>query len=239
MDPNRARLPTALANFRRENGDAGAALLGALGELAGGLDKDHPDLDLNLLVHTASIHQARRHPEQPLDQQQARKRYWALFEQLEALKLGRSIQGRRSHRTRFRVLADRPDGNPVAFVEALNALATDPGPRRPDQASGTRERGAALRRKDVIGRLRSQADEVHRLGVQSLFLFGSVARDEARPDSDVDLLATFESPVTSDAFFGAKFFLEDLLGKRIDLVTESALRGPIRQTIEPELIRVA
>ena len=70
-------------------------------------------------------------------------------------------------------------------------------------------------------------------------LFGSIARDDARPDSDVDLLAAFDSGVTSEAFFDTKFFLEDLLGRRVDLVTEAALRDRVRSAIEPELIRVA
>ena len=239
MDPNRGRLLSALRNFQKGSGDASPALLDALRELASGLDQAHPEIDLGLLVRTASIRQARRHSERPLDQPQARKRYWALFERLEALELGRAIPGRRNHRTRFRVSIPRPNGRPAAFVGALDVMAAETGPRRPDLSAGAREPGAALRLEDVVDRLKLHRDEVRRLGVRSLSLFGSVARDEARPDSDVDLLATFESPVTSDAFFGAKFFLEDLLGKRIDLVTESALRDPIREAIARELIPVA
>jgi len=135
--------------------------------------------------------------------------------------------------------SERLEGKPSAFFEAMDELTGGAKPRPPAPVSKRGEPGGPLRLQDVIGRLKLHRDEVHKLGVSALSLFGSVARDEARPDSDVDLLATFESPVTSDAFFGAKFFLEDLLGKRIDLVTESALRDPIREAIGSELIRVA
>ena len=91
----------------------------------------------------------------------------------------------------------------------------------------------------MLARLKAHHAEIEAFGVGSLALFGSVARDEAKPDSDVDLLVTFRDAVTSDGFFGLKFFLEDLLGRRIDLVTSAALREPIRRAIEPELLRVA
>ena len=83
------------------------------------------------------------------------------------------------------------------------------------------------------------ADICRRHQVRELSLFGSAARGEMRPDSDVDLLVSFKDAVTSDAFFGLKFFLEDLLGRRIDLVTSAALREPIRRAIAAELLSVA
>ena len=96
-----------------------------------------------------------------------------------------------------------------------------------------------LDRDSVIALLQKHEAEFHELGVATLSLFGSVARNQARLESDVDLLATFREPITSDAFFGAKFFLEDLLGRRVDLLTESALRDRVRPQIDAELIRVA
>jgi predicted nucleotidyltransferase len=45
-------------------------------------------------------------------------------------------------------------------------------------------------------------------------VFGSVARDEERPDSDVDVLVTFDGPATSQRYFGVQFYLEDLLGRQ-------------------------
>ncbi len=77
-----------------------------------------------------------------------------------------------------------------------------------------------------------------RYGVTDLALFGSTARDAARNDSDVDVLVAFDSPATSKRYFGVQFYLEDLFGCPIDLVTEKALRTELRPFIEKEAIHV-
>ena len=77
-----------------------------------------------------------------------------------------------------------------------------------------------------------------RFGVASLSLFGSFARDEARDDSDVDVLVEYDGPATSKSFFGVLFYLEDLLGRRVDLVTNKALRKEIRPYVERDLVVV-
>lgn len=77
-----------------------------------------------------------------------------------------------------------------------------------------------------------------RFGVQKLALFGSFARDTARAGSDVDLLVQFDGPATADRYFGAQFYLEDLLGCAVDLVTQSALKPRLRPYIEKDLIDV-
>jgi hypothetical protein len=78
-----------------------------------------------------------------------------------------------------------------------------------------------------------------RFGVRRLALFGSVARDEARPDSDVDVLVAFDGPVTLDRYMGVKFHLEDALGARVDLVTDSGLKPRARPIVEREALDVA
>ena len=77
-----------------------------------------------------------------------------------------------------------------------------------------------------------------RYGVTRLALFGSLARDDAREDSDADVLVAFDGPATSKRYFGVQFFLEDLLARPVDLVTEQALRAELRPFIEREAIRV-
>ena len=77
-----------------------------------------------------------------------------------------------------------------------------------------------------------------RYGVVQLALFGSTARNAARPDSDIDLLVSFDGPATSDRYCGVQFYLEDLLGCPIDLVTDKALRADLRPFIESEAVRV-
>jgi uncharacterized protein len=77
-----------------------------------------------------------------------------------------------------------------------------------------------------------------RFGVLRLALFGSTVRDAAGPDSDIDILVYFDGPATSERYFGVQFFLEDLLGRPIDLVTDKALRPELRPHIELEAVHV-
>lgn len=77
-----------------------------------------------------------------------------------------------------------------------------------------------------------------RFGVSELTLFGSIARDQAKDNSDVDILVSFGGPATSKAYFGVQFYLEDLLGRQVDLVTEKALRKELRPYVDREAINV-
>ena len=77
-----------------------------------------------------------------------------------------------------------------------------------------------------------------RFGVSRLALFGSVVRDTAIKGSDVDVLVAFDGPATSARYFGVQFYLEDLLGMPVDLVTEKALRPELRPYIEKEAVHV-
>ena len=97
-----------------------------------------------------------------------------------------------------------------------------------------------MRRAEVIAVLGAHREEIaSRFGVRSLSLFGSVARDEARPDSDVDLVVEFEGPTTFDGHMGLLIFLEDLLGRRVDVVTAKGLKPRLRPLIDQDLVRVA
>lgn len=75
-----------------------------------------------------------------------------------------------------------------------------------------------------------------RYGVTRLALFGSTARGAAGAQSDIDILVAFDGPATSDRFFGVQFYLEDLFGRPVDLVTEKALRAELRPFIEKEAV---
>lgn len=77
-----------------------------------------------------------------------------------------------------------------------------------------------------------------RYGVTRLALFGSTARNTARSDSDLDILIAFDGPATSERYFGVLFYLEDLFGCAIDLVTEKALRAELRPFVEKEAVHV-
>jgi len=79
---------------------------------------------------------------------------------------------------------------------------------------------------------------IRRFGITDLALFGSTARNEARPDSDIDVLVSFDGPATSKRYFGVQFYLEDLLGCPVDLVTDKALRSELRPYVEASAIHV-
>ena len=85
---------------------------------------------------------------------------------------------------------------------------------------------------------KNKAVLTQRFGVTRLALFGSTARNTATDDSDVDILVSFDGVATSQRYFGVQFYLEDLLGCSVDLVTEKALRPELRQYIELEAIDV-
>ena len=94
-------------------------------------------------------------------------------------------------------------------------------------------------RNEVLDPLREhKAALARRFGVAELSLFGSFARDQATDDSDIDLLVRFDGPATSKRYFGTQFYIEDLLGRRVDLVTEKALRPELRPYVERELVHV-
>ena len=71
-----------------------------------------------------------------------------------------------------------------------------------------------------------------RFGVRRLALFGSLARGTAREDSDADILVASDKAPDGDQYFGTQFYLEDLLGRPVDLVTETALRDRLRPYVE-------
>ena len=77
---------------------------------------------------------------------------------------------------------------------------------------------------EVMERLRRQQGRLRALGVARLGLFGSFVRDAAGPHSDVDLLVDFqEGRKTFEGFFEVLDFLEDLLGREVELLTRPGL----------------
>ena len=93
--------------------------------------------------------------------------------------------------------------------------------------------------KQVVKRIQANQARLTELGVASLSLFGSVARGDSKEDSDIDLLVRFDGRASFDRYMDLKLCLEDLLGRRVDLVTEQALREEIRAHVKQDLLRVA
>ena len=96
-----------------------------------------------------------------------------------------------------------------------------------------------MTRRVIISRIRKHRAQLEKLGVKSLSLFGSVARGEERPDSDVDILVEFKGPATFDRYMDTKFYLEELLGSKVDLVTPRAIKPRLKPYIMRDLVHVA
>lgn len=90
----------------------------------------------------------------------------------------------------------------------------------------------------VLKILHANKEQLLALGVASLVLFGSVARNQAGPKSDVDLLVEFKGKPSFDVYMDLKFFLEDTLGQPVDLVTKDALKPRLIPFIEKDAIDV-
>jgi hypothetical protein len=96
-------------------------------------------------------------------------------------------------------------------------------------------------KQDVVLQILKQKNTelAKQFGVKSLSLFGSVARNEATTNSDVDLLVEFNRPVGYFGLFALQDYLEELLGCSVDIGTPNSLKPYIRERVMGELIRVA
>jgi predicted nucleotidyltransferase len=93
---------------------------------------------------------------------------------------------------------------------------------------------------DALQKIRAEGDTLReRYGVESLALFGSVARDEDRPGSDVDVLVDFARPITLFDLVAVQQHLEHCLGvPRVDLVPRDSVFPPFREAILAEAVDV-
>lgn len=96
-----------------------------------------------------------------------------------------------------------------------------------------------MERDQILALLKSRKRQLKKYGVHSLSIFGSVARGQARKNSDVDMLVDFEKPVGLFEYARLKMYLEGVLGRKVDLVTPEALREELREDILREAIRAA
>lgn len=96
-----------------------------------------------------------------------------------------------------------------------------------------------MNRSELLDLLRThKATLARRFGVTELALYGSFARDQGTEVSDVDILVGFDPPPDLERYFGAQLYLEELLGRRVDLATSGELRAEIRPYVEREAVDV-
>ena len=93
-----------------------------------------------------------------------------------------------------------------------------------------------MKRDEVLRIVATHREQLEKLGVKSLSLFGSVARDEARLDSDVDFLVEFEHQGGLFQLLRVKHYLEDILGCSVDLGTQNSLKEHLREPVLKDVI---
>jgi len=96
-----------------------------------------------------------------------------------------------------------------------------------------------MQRDEALTLLRHHREELRRFGVKSLGIFGSVARDDAGPDSDVDLLVEFAIPAGLFELIRLQWYLESLFGRKLDLATPNGLRDQFRGRILKDTVYAA
>ena len=94
-------------------------------------------------------------------------------------------------------------------------------------------------RDEVVRRLAQHRADLAKFGVKNLSLFGSFARRDAGPESDVDFLVEFLRPIGLLGFVEVQRFLSDLLKRRVDLVTLDALKPEMRTRVLAEAVHAA
>jgi len=93
-------------------------------------------------------------------------------------------------------------------------------------------------REEIIFTLRKAEPELTSRGVKALAIFGSAARGNLTPESDLDILVDFSRPVSLFDFIRLKHYLEEITKRRVDLVTPDALRPEMRDEILKEAVNV-
>lgn len=95
-----------------------------------------------------------------------------------------------------------------------------------------------MTRETILKLVEANHDQLRKLGVRELALFGSYARGDARPDSDVDFFVELDEK-SFDRFMAVKELLEALLRRNVDLVTKSGIKPRLREVILREAVRAA
>ena len=99
-----------------------------------------------------------------------------------------------------------------------------------------------MTRAEALRRLRSCEGELRRLGITRLSMFGSTARDEARDDSDVDLVASVDYDAIRAlgpfGYFWIEGKVEAMLGAKVDFMTEASLEPPLQAQVDQDRVHV-
>ena len=96
-----------------------------------------------------------------------------------------------------------------------------------------------LNRDEVLELLRQHKPILkERFGVSEISLFGSFARDDATDESDIDVVVKFEGAPTLMTYSRVQVFIENLIGRRVDVAQQPDIRHEIRRYVERDLVEV-
>lgn len=93
----------------------------------------------------------------------------------------------------------------------------------------------SLSRRRILEVLESHRDSIRKFAVNRIGLFGSCLAGRAKPSSDIDILVEFDK-TTFDNYMDLKFYLEDLFGRKVDLVVRGAIKPRLRKPILNEVV---
>ena len=94
-----------------------------------------------------------------------------------------------------------------------------------------------MNREEILKKIRENRDKIRSFGVKRIGVFGSFVRGEEKEDSDIDIIVEFEEEKKNfENFINLAFYLEELLGRKIDLLTPESISQYMKPYIEKEVV---
>ncbi|PJZ43764.1 nucleotidyltransferase family protein [Leptospira brenneri] len=98
---------------------------------------------------------------------------------------------------------------------------------------------SSLDANSIQNSLKQYKQELDLLGVETIHLFGSVARNEAKLNSDIDFLVKFKPGMKNfDNYINLTFLLEDVFNVKVDLLTADSISGSLKNSVESESVLI-
>jgi len=96
-----------------------------------------------------------------------------------------------------------------------------------------------LDKNSIQDTLKNHKVDINSFGVETIHIFGSVARNDAKSSSDLDVLVKFKPGKKNfDNFMNLTFFLEDVFGVKVDLITIDSINGSFKKSVEEDSILI-
>ncbi|MDH5718943.1 MAG: nucleotidyltransferase family protein [Spirochaetia bacterium] len=97
-----------------------------------------------------------------------------------------------------------------------------------------------LTRESILNKVKENLTKINSFGIINIGLFGSAVRDEVKADSDLDFVVEFaKGKKTFDNYMDAKFFLQDVFNREIDLVIKENIKPELKEYILKDIIYAA